>query len=68
MERVLGPVDRINPESFTVEFEGETFIVEVWPNGDEVDCIADMYDEYDVLRVCFCKLVSRADVTKKGGV
>ena len=70
LERVLGSVNRLNSEIFTVEFEGETFVIEVWLNGDDVDVIADMYDEFGLHRACFCDLVDRrpADVTTEGAV
>lgn len=69
LERALGPVNRINPESFTVVFEGETFVVDVWLNADEVDVVPGVYDYYGADYVCFCELVDRrpADVTTKEG-
>jgi hypothetical protein len=62
LERVLAPVDRLNDEIFMVEFEGETFVVEVWLKPDEADddfideVIADIYGGYDADWIDFCEL------------
>jgi hypothetical protein len=69
-ERGLAPVDRISPVAFTMVFEGETFVIEVWPNGDDTEIIPDLYEDYGVKRACFCNLVDRrpAVSTTQGGV